>query len=118
VESAVEVGIGVRLVAGVDDRPRTGRGTRDALPDVVGALTDAIDRAARSLQDLPRTGDDLPRDQERDEALGQGQEVGGALHEVVLMAAVGVTGGVGVVLEQVDVPGDALFTQPTLGIHA
>ena len=32
------------------------------------------------------------------------------------MAAVGVAGGVGVVLEQVDVAGDALVVQPLLGV--
>ena len=36
--------------------------------------------------------------------------------EVVLVAAVGVAGRVGVVLEQVDVPGDALLVQPPLGV--
>jgi hypothetical protein len=32
------------------------------------------------------------------------------------MAAVGVPGGVGVVLEQVDVPSDALLAQPAFGV--
>ena len=36
--------------------------------------------------------------------------------EVVLVAAVGVAGRVGVVLEQVDVAGDALLVQPLLGV--
>ena len=36
--------------------------------------------------------------------------------EVVLVAAVGVAGGVGVVLEEVDVAGDPLVAQPALGV--
>ena len=36
--------------------------------------------------------------------------------QVVLVAAVGVAGRVGVVLEQVDVAGDALVVQPPLGV--
>ena len=39
-----------------------------------------------------------------------------AADEVVLVAAVGVAGGVGVVLEEVDVAGDALVVQALLGV--
>jgi hypothetical protein len=37
--------------------------------------------------------------------------------QVVFVAAVGVAGRVGVVLEQVDVAGDAFLVQPALGVH-
>src|SRR3712207_6876103 len=46
--------VGVRLVAGVDDRPGAGGRRGDALPDVLGALADAVDRPARGLQHLAR----------------------------------------------------------------
>ncbi|GHI43834.1 hypothetical protein ScoT_00080 [Streptomyces albidoflavus] len=37
-------------------------------------------------------------------------------HEVVLVAAVGVPGGVGVVLEEIDVARDALLVQAAFGV--
>ena len=37
--------------------------------------------------------------------------------QVVLVAAIGVPGGVSVVLEQEDVPGDAFLAQPEVGVH-
>ena len=89
---------------------------RDALPDVLGALADAVDRAARGLQHLAGADDDLPADQERDQDVGQPAELAVPADQVVLVAAVGVAGRVGVVLEQVDVAGDALFGQPLLGV--
>ncbi len=116
VQAAVEVGIGMRLVAGVDDRPRPGGGARDALPHVVGTLAQAVHRPARGLQDLAGPGDELAGDEERDEPIGQPGELATALHEVVLVAAVGVARRVGVVLEQVDVAVDALLPQAPLGV--
>ena len=65
---------------------------------------------------LPAPHDDLPGHQERDQDVGQPAELAVAADQVVLVAAVGVAGGVGVVLEQVDVTGDALFAQPPLGV--
>src|SRR5208282_1901429 len=62
-----------------------------------------------------RTADDLPGDQERDQDVGQPAELAVPADQVVLMAAVGVARRVRVVLEQVDVTGDALFTQPGRG---
>src|SRR3712207_4765537 len=108
--------VGVRLVAGVDDRPGAGGRRGDALPDVLGALADAVDRPARGLQHLARADHDLPADQERDEHVGQPAELPVPAHQVVLVAAVAVAGRVGVVLEQVDVAGDALLGQPLLGV--
>ena len=95
---------------------RAGGGRGHALPDVLGPLADAVDRAARGLQHLAGAADDLPGDQERDQHVGQPAELAVPADQVVLVAAVGVAGGVGVVLEQVDVAGDALFAQPPLGV--
>ena len=116
VQPAVALGVGVRLVAGVDDRPGPGRRRRHALPDVLGALAHAVDRAARGLQHLAGAADDLPGDEERDEDVGEPGELAVPADQVVLVAAVGVAGRVGVVLEQVDVAGDALLVQPPLGV--
>ena len=116
VQSSVEVGIGVRLVTGVDDRTGPRGGARDALPHVVGPLAQAVHRAARGLEHLAGAGDELPRDEERDEPLRQPGELALALDEVVLMAAVGVAGRVGVVLEQVDVAVDPLLLEAPLGV--
>src|SRR5439155_25281744 len=107
VQAAVPLGVGVRLVPGVDDRPATGGGRRNALPDVFGPLADAIHGATRGLQHLSGTADELPRDQEWDQHVGQPAELPVPADQVVLVAAVGVAGGVGVVVEQVDVGGDA-----------
>ena len=76
---------------------------------------DAVHRAACGLQHLARAGVDLAGDEERDQHVGELGEVAVALDEVVLVAAVGVAGGVGVVLEQVDLAADALLAQPLLG---
>ena len=67
-------------------------------------------------QHLAGPADQLPGDQERDQHVGQPGELAVPAHQVVLVAAVGVAGRVGVVLEQVDVAGDALFVQAPLGV--
>ena len=69
------------------------------------------------LGDLAGPDDDLPGHQERDQDVGELAELAGAADEVVLVAAVGVAGGVGVVLEEVDVAGDALVVQALLGVE-
>ena len=51
-QSAETVGVGVRFVAGVDDRS-TQVVALDTLPDVFGALTEAVHRAARRLSTFP-----------------------------------------------------------------
>ena len=116
VQSAVVLGVGVRFVAGVDDRTRAGGGAADALPDVVGPLTHRIDRTVAQLHDFACATGDLAADQERDQVVGDALEVTGARHQVVLVAAVGVAGGVGVVLEDVDVPDDLVGRHPLLGV--
>src|SRR5450432_4161504 len=104
------------FIAGVDDGPRPRGGRRDAFPNVFGPLADAVDRAPGRRQHLAGTADDLPGHEKRDEDVGQPSELPLAADEVVLVAAVGVAGRIGVVLEQVDVAGDAFFAQPTFGI--
>ena len=76
---------------------------------------DAVHRAARGLQHLARAGVDLAGHEERDQDVGELAEVAVALDEVVLVAAVGVAGGVGVVLEEEDLAADAFLAQPLLG---
>src|SRR6266536_1189648 len=115
VQAAVALGVGVRLVAGVDDRPRAGGRRGDALPDVLGPLGDAVHRAARGGEHLAGAAEDLAADEERDQHVRQALELAVARHQVVLVAAVGVAGRVGVVLEQEDLAGDALFALAGLG---
>src|SRR5699024_1397613 len=107
---------GMWFVAGVDDRPGACGGRTGGLPEVVGALAEAVLRAAGGEADVTGTGEDLPGDQERDEHIGHPGKVPAALDEVVLVAAVGVAGRVEVVLEQVDAPVDAVGGEPFLGV--
>ncbi len=115
VQPAVALGVRVRLVAGVDDRPRAGGRRRDALPDVLGTLRHAVDGAARGGQHLARAAEDLAADEEGDQHVGQTLELAVARHQVVLVAAVRVACRVGVVLEQEDLAGDALLVEAGLG---
>ena len=115
VEAAVALGVGVRLVAGVDDRAAAGGRRADALPDVLGALGDRVGGAAGGVQDLAGAGVDLAADEERDQHLGVVAEVVVAAGAVVLVAAVAVAGRVGVVLEQVDGAADRLLGEALLG---
>ena len=87
-----------------------------ALPDVLGPLGQAVDRPARGLQHLAGAADQLAGDQEREQHVGDPGELAGPGDQVVLVAAVGVAGRVGVVLEQVDVAADALVDEPALGV--
>jgi hypothetical protein len=82
---------------------------------VLGALGDAVDGAAGAVQDLARAAPDLPRHEEGDQQVGHARELALPGHQVVLVAPVRVTRRVGVVLEQVDLPADALLVQPDLG---
>src|SRR5262252_2230875 len=114
VEPAVLLGVRVGLVTRVDDGARRGRGAGDLLADVLGPLRQAVVKAARGLQHLARPREDLAGDEEGDEPLGQPLEGDVAAHQVVLVAAVGVPRGVRVVLEEKDVPRDAVLAQPLL----
>ncbi len=95
--------------------PAAGGGRGHPLPDVLGPLAQAVDGAPGRLEDLAGAGVDLAGHQERDEDLGVVGEVVAPAGQVVLVAAVGVAGGVGVVLEEEDVAPDALLAQPGLG---
>src|SRR4029450_14053899 len=86
VRPPVPLGVGVRLVAGVDDRPRAGGRAGDPLPDVLGALGDAVDRAARGGGDVAGAADDLPADEERDQHVRQPLELAVAAGRVGLVA--------------------------------
>ena len=88
---------------------------RHAFPDVLGPLREAEHGAARRLQHLAGAGVDLARDEERDQHFAEVTEVVAAARQVVLVTAVAVAGGVGVVLEQVDDAADAFLAQPLLG---
>jgi hypothetical protein len=115
VQSTEPLGIRVRFVARVDDRTRSRRRARHAFPDVLGALRDAVHRTPGRLQHLARARVHLPADEERDEHVGELREVAIALDEIVLVAAVGVAGTIGVVLEQEHLAANALFPQSLLG---
>ena len=115
-QTAVLLGVGVRLVAGVDDGTATGGGRGDAFPDVLGTLRQAEGGGLRGLQHLAGAADQLAGDQEGQQHVGDPGELAGPHDEVVLVAAVGVARRVGVVLEQVDVAADALIGQPLLGV--
>ena len=115
-QAPVLLGVGMRFVAGVDDRAAAGGRRRHALPDVLGALTQAERRGLGRLQHLARPADELAGDQERQQHVGDPGELAGPHDQIVLVAAVGVARRVGVVLEQVDVAADALVGQPLLGV--
>ena len=115
-QAPVLLGVGVRLVAGVDDRAAAGGRRRHALPDVLGALAQAEGGGLGRLQHLARAADQLAGDQERQQHIGDAGELAGPHDQIVLVAAVRVARRVGVVLEQVDVAADALVGQPLLGV--
>ena len=115
VEAAEALGVGVGFVAGVDDRPAAGSGRGDALPDVLRPLRQAVDRTPRRLQNLAGAGEDLSADEEGNEDLGVVGEVVAPAGQIILVAAVGVAGRVGVVLEEVDDAPDPLLAQAGLG---
>ncbi len=114
VQPPVPLGVGVRLVARVDDRPGRRGGAGDLLADVLGALREAVVEPARRLQDLAGAGEDLPGHEERDQRLGEPLERDVPRHEVVLVAPVRVARRIGVVLEEEDVARDPVLAQPLL----
>src|SRR5256885_368810 len=109
-------GVGVGLVTRVDDRARRGRGARDLLADVLGALREAVVEAPRRLEHLARAGEDLAGDEEGNERLGEPLERHVTADQIVLVTAVAVARGVGVVLEQQDVARDPVLAQALLGL--
>ena len=96
--------VGVRFVAGVDDRAVEGGLQADLGLDVVGSLTDLETGPLTALADADPAGahDDGAGDQEGDQDRGQLFEGQVSLHEVVLVRAVGRPLAVDIVLVQDD----------------
>ncbi len=82
---------------------------------MVGPLGDGEGGPARGLGQLAGAEEDLAGHQERDEDIHGAVEVLVPAHQVVLVAAVGVAGTVGVVLEDEDLAPDPLLLEPLLG---
>ena len=107
VQAAVLVGVGVRLVAGVDD-PALERGLEPDLHlDVVRALGELVaGLVARGPEpDAPGAGDDLAGHEERRQPGDDRRERRLAGAQVVLVRAVGGALAVDVVLVELDAPG-------------
>ena len=101
-QAPVLVGVGVRLVAGVDDAPLE-RGLQPHLDlDVVGALGDLESGlvAGRTDTDPARSGDDLTGHQERGQPGDHRRERRLTAHQIVLVRPVGGPLAVDVVLVQ------------------
>ncbi len=92
VESPVLLRVGVGLVAGVHDRAFQGRFEADFLLEEVGSLAElVVDGGGAVLgADLAGAGEDLAGGEPREEVADEVGERDGAVHEVVLVAAVGV----------------------------
>ncbi len=104
VQAAVLVGVGVRLVAGVDDAPFERGLQADLDLDVVGALRDLVARlVARGAQaHAARAAHDLPGHEEGREPRHDRRERGLAGHQVVLVGTVAGALAVDVVLVELD----------------
>ena len=81
-----------------------------------GPLGQAERGGLRCLQHLAGTADKLARHQEWQQHVRYPGEFAGPHDQIILVASVGVACRVGVVLEQVDVPADALIVEPLLGV--
>ena len=79
--------------------------------NVLCPLRDEVLRFARYFQHLPRSAIDLPRDEEWNELLRNLPKIDVAAHEEVFMAPIGVAKRIRIVLENVDFPGEAFFSQ-------
>ncbi len=107
VQPAVLVGVGVRLVAGVDDRPLEGGLEADLDLEEVGARGDLEAGAGAVLADADPAdaGEDLPGDEERGQVRDDVGERGLPAHQVVLVRPVRCALVVGVVLVELDAVG-------------
>ena len=72
--------------------------------DMLGSLRNEVLRLARHLQHLSRAGIDLARHKERDELFGHLPEIHIPSHQIIFVAAVGISQRVRVVLEDVNFP--------------
>ena len=103
VQAPVLLGVRVRLVTGVDDRSLQRRLQSDLGLEEVGALGE-LERVTAAIvpggleAHLAGAGEHLPGDEERRQIPDDVGERGGAIHQVVLVGAVGVALAVGVVL--------------------
>ena len=105
VQPAVLLRVGVRLVAGVDDRPLERRLEADLDLEEVGALADLEARRSRPswpMPTRPAPADDLAADEERRQVPDDVGERRRAPHQVVLVGAVRRALVVGVVLVEHD----------------
>ena len=116
VEAPEALGVGVRLVAGVDDRARCGS-WRSRRPPRCARRAGRCSTGRRAGRAAP-----CPAPHQICRVTKNGISTSAMranspwrADEVVLVAAVGVARGVGVVLEQVDLPVDALLVQAHLG---
>ena len=109
VQAAELCGVGVGLVARVDDRTVEGRLESDLVFDEVRALRhlEAGDLALLPASDAARATDDGAGDHEGGQAAHDRVQVGDAWHLVVLVGAVGRALAVGVVFDE----NDGLFAQ-------
>lgn len=119
VQAAVLLGVGVRLVPGVDDGPLQGGLQTHLDLEVVGALADleAVLPAVLADSDPSGAGHDLARDEERGQVAHDVREGGLPLHQVVLVRAVGGALVVGVVLVEVDRLGPGELGGPLGGLR-
>ena len=88
VHTAISTGISQRLVTGVDDRARTGRGGGDGIPHLIGTLGELQSRGGRARVDPPVSDQDLTRHEECDQRIGDLAEVASPVQEVVFVASV------------------------------
>ena len=126
VQAAVLVGVGMRLVAGVDDAPLEGGLQADLDLDVIGALGQLETGFVTGGADADPTGsgDHLAGDHEGGQPRDDGRKRGLPAHQIVLVRAVGRALAVDVVLVQLqlgrsgdagDVPGGGLH-HPLAGL--
>ena len=115
VQAAELCGVGVGLVARVDDRAVEGRLESDLVFDEVRALRhlEAGDLALLPASDAARATDDGAGDHEGGQAAHNRVQVGDTWHLVVLVGAVGRALAVGVVFDE----NDGLFAQCLQALH-
>jgi hypothetical protein len=111
VETAEARGVGVRLVARINQGPAVHRVDADQLGEEIGALRNLEAAGAAVVlafpADLARAGVELARDEERRHGVHEAFPRDDAGDEVVVVAAVAVAAEIGVVLVELDRAGAA-----------